>query len=122
LLDAFGSYVVTVTDNLTGCFGVSNAITVTDIDGERNTLFISPNPTTGLMSISFYNDNPTASTNRKIAVYDAKGAQIITKTFTTTGNYGYTTIDLTKYAAGNYSIVLLNDAGKQIASEIVVKY
>ncbi|MEQ1543356.1 MAG: hypothetical protein ABL926_14035, partial [Novosphingobium sp.] len=30
LLDEFGSYQVTVTDVVTGCFGVSNAITVSD--------------------------------------------------------------------------------------------
>ena len=121
LLDDFGSYVVTVTDAVTGCFGVSNSISISDIAGDRSRLFIAPNPTRGIINVAYYSDN-IASQARKIMVYDAKGARLMYKDFTVTGRYGNTDIDLTRFVAGNYTIILTDASGKKLASEVVVKY
>ena len=121
LLDDFGTYIVTVTDNVTGCVGVSNAITVNDIETERNQLFVSPNPTQGTVKVSYYSDN-TASQSRKISVYDAKGALVLNKEFTVTGRYGTVDISLARFANGTYSIVLRDAAGKKLVSKNVLKY
>ena len=121
LLNDFGTYVVTVTDAATGCFGVSNAIAVSDIEGERDRLFVGPNPTNGVIDVSYYSTS-TASQSRMLAVYDAKGARLMFKQFTVTGRYGNTKMDLTRFVAGNYTLVLMDGAGKKLASEIIVKY
>jgi hypothetical protein len=121
LLDEFGSYQVTVTDAATGCFGVSNAISVSDIPLTRDILFITPNPTQGIIRVSYYNSTNTSQA-RKISVYDSKGASLITKDFKVTGVYGTMDIDLTKYVAGTYMIVLRDEAGNKIATEAVIKY
>jgi hypothetical protein len=121
LLEDFGSYVVTVTDVASGCFGVSNAITTNNIDSEIDRLFVGPNPTNGIIRVSYYSPTNT-SQSRTLAVYDAKGARLMFKQFTLTGRYGSADIDLSRFVGGNYSIVLLDGAGKKLASEIVVKY
>ena len=121
LLDEFGTYVVTVTDNTTGCFGISNSILVNDVESQRNKLFVSPNPTQGTVKVSYYSDN-TAPQARKISVYDSKGALLMNKEFTVSGRYGSVDISLAKFANGTYNIVLRDAAGKRIASNSVVKY
>jgi hypothetical protein len=121
LLDDFGTYVVTVTDAVTGCFGVSNSITVSDIEGEKDRLFVGPNPTNGIIRVSYYSATNT-SQSRMLAVYDAKGARLMFKQFTVTGRYGSTDMDLSRFVGGNYTIVLMDAAGKKLASEVVVKY
>ena len=55
-------------------------------------------------------------------LYDAKGARLLFKEFTVTGRYGNTDIDLSRFVAGNYTIILTDAAGKKLASEVVVKY
>jgi hypothetical protein len=121
LLDDFGTYEVTVTDNATGCKGVSNLITINDIESERDKLFIYPNPSVGMIRVSYYSATNTAQA-RTIAVYDSKGAQLMFKNVTMTGRYGFAEIDLSKFVKGTYAVVLLDANGKKVASEKVVKY
>jgi Fungalysin metallopeptidase (M36)/PA domain/Ig-like domain CHU_C associated len=121
LLDDFGSYIVTVTDAVTGCIGVSNAVSVSDIAGTRDQLFVWPNPTTGLVKVSFYS-SAIAPQGYSVNVYDEKGARVLLKDITLTGRYGSANIDITRLAAGNYVIVLLDAAGNKIATDRVVKY
>jgi hypothetical protein len=121
LLDDFGSYVVTVTDMVTGCIGLSNTVSVSDIEGTRDQLFISPNPTTGLIRVSFYSSATTAQ-NYSVQVYDEKGARVIVKDITLTGRYGSANIDLTAFASGTYIVILRDASGNKVASNKVVKY
>jgi Ig-like domain CHU_C associated len=122
LLDDFGTYIVTVTDPLTNCSGVSNSIVVNDIEAERSKLFTSPNPTTGLVTVSYYSTDITTAQTRIINVYDSKGARVITKTVTLVGRYGTTTIDLSKLANDTYVFVIKDASGKKLATQRVVKY
>jgi Fungalysin metallopeptidase (M36)/Ig-like domain CHU_C associated/Secretion system C-terminal sorting domain len=121
LLNGFGAYQVRVTDTITGCFGLSNLVTTSDIEAQRNDLFISPNPTRGIVRVSFYNGTGTNQV-RNIVVYDEKGARIINQQVTfAAGVYSSVSIDLTNVATGNYMLALLNSEGKQIKTKIIVK-
>jgi Ig-like domain CHU_C associated len=121
LLDDFGSYIVTVTDVVTGCAGLSNTVAVSDIEGGRNLLYVFPNPTTGLVKVSFYSST-IAAQGYSVNVYDERGTRVISKEITLTGRYGSANVDLTKFAGGNYIIILKDAAGKKVASSRVVKY
>ena len=121
LLDEFGTYQVIVTDVATGCSGISNTVTVSDITGERNKLFISPNPTQGRVRVSYYS-NTTAAQARVISLYDSKGARIFSKSFNVVGTYGFMDVDLTNFVTGTYMIILRDAVGNKIASEAVIKY
>ena len=122
LLDDFGSYVVTVTDNNTGCFGISNNVFVSDIEGGRATLFIWPNPTTSLVNISYYNLLTTAQ-KHTLQVYDDKGAIVMSKQIAfTAGRYGTATINLSSLANSTYMLVLVDASGKQLVTEKILKY
>jgi hypothetical protein len=121
LLDEFGSYQVTVTDAATGCFGVSNAISVSDIPSTNEQLFASPNPTTGLVKISYYSSTTTPQA-RIVTIYDSKGGKIYSKNLTFIGRYGSVDVDLSKYTEGTYIIVLRDSNGVELATQRVIKY
>ncbi|MEJ7610393.1 MAG: M36 family metallopeptidase [Ferruginibacter sp.] len=121
LLFEFGTYQVTAIDVTTGCAGVSNSVTITDVATDRNQLFISPNPTTGIVNVSYYSST-TAAQARGIEVYDSKGSRVMIRDFSVTGTYGTMILDLTKMVEGTYMIVLRDASGKMIASERVIKF
>ena len=120
LLFEFGAYKVTVTDPATGCAGVSNTVTITDVAGSRNQLFITPNPARDIVRISYYSTVITAQA-RKINVYDSKGGKIMVKDFTVTGRYGTMNLDLSRMIQGTYMIIVRDAAGNKIASERIIK-
>ena len=120
LLDQFGTYQVTAFDVTTGCSGVSNSITVSDIEGQRNRLFISPNPSKGVVKVSFYS-NTTATQARILSLYDSKGLKMLTKSFNVSGIYGFVDLDLSNISNGVYMVILRDAAGNKIAAERVVK-
>ena len=121
LLYDFGTYVVTVTNPVTGCFGVSNAVTIIERPGHHGHLFISPNPTNGPIRVSFYSETVNVQ-NRMISVYDSKGGRLMTENFTISGRYGFMDLDLTGKPAGTYEIILRDETGKKIAEGSVVKF
>jgi hypothetical protein len=121
LLDDFGAYSVTVTDVATGCIGLSNTVSVSDVPGSNDQLFASPNPTNGIVKISYYSST-TAPQARNVDIYDEKGARIIVASLTFTGRYGSVNVDLTKYTKGNYFIILRDASGNKLASQKVIKY
>jgi hypothetical protein len=121
LLDDFGAYSVTVTDVATGCIGLSNTVSVSDVPGSNDQLFASPNPTTGIVKISYYSSATTPQV-RAVDIYDEKGARIIVTSLTFTGRYGSANVDLTPYTKGNYFIILRDASGNKLASQKVIKY
>jgi hypothetical protein len=122
LLNYFGSYQVTATNTLTGCSGTSNAIAVSDIADGRNELFISPNPTRGIIRVTYYNDS-NGPVVRNIAVYDSKGALVLNQVSNFNGaRYGSVELNLQRFASGNYIVVLLDKDGKEIKSKKVMKF
>ncbi len=121
LLDEFGAYSVVVTDVATGCIGLSNSISVSDVAGSNDQLFASPNPTNGIVKISYYSAT-TAPQVRKVDIYDNKGARIIVTNLTFAGRYGSANVDLTNFSKGNYFIILRDASGNKLASQKVIKY
>ena len=122
LLDDFGSYIVTVTDVATNCAGISNAVSVSDIEGARGTLFIWPNPTSGLVKVSFYNSTSTPQ-SYTVNVFDERGARVMVKDITlTAARYASADLDLTGFAKGTYVVILRDASGNKVASNKVVKY
>ena len=121
LLLAFGTYQVKITDPVTGCFGLSNTITITDIAQGRTQLFISPNPTQGIIYISYYSSSTTAPQARQISIFDGKGDRVMVKGFSVSGNYGTMQMDMSKLSNGTYMVVLMDASGKRIVSSRIVK-
>ncbi len=121
LLDEFGAYQVTVTDVATGCIGLSNTVSVADAPTTNERLFVAPNPTTGVVSLSYFNNNTTAQMY-KVQVYDRKGTRVRSESVTLAGRYGSTTINLSTLATGSYIITLRDNAGKKLASQSILKY
>jgi hypothetical protein len=121
LFDDFGTYQVTVTGVPSGCTATSNSIAITDIAGDRNHLFISPNPTNGMINIHFYSSTAGAQA-RMVSVYTASGQRILNKAFAITGIYGNMQLDLSAYPPGTYLVVLMDASNNKIASGGVVKF
>jgi hypothetical protein len=122
LLNNFGSYQVTATNTVTGCSGISNTIAVADVADGRNELYISPNPTQGIIRVTYYNDS-NGPVVRNIAVYDSKGALVLNQVSNFNGaRYGSVELNLQRFASGNYLVVLLDKDGKEIKSKKVMKF
>jgi hypothetical protein len=120
IVDEFGSYQVSATDPVTGCLGISNTLVIADNPNTREKLLIAPNPTRGLLTVTYYSENVNTQ-NRNIHVYDEKGSRIIVRAFAITGRYGIMNIDLTRYPKGTYVVVLSDANGKQITNAKVIK-
>lgn len=120
LFNAFGTYQVTVTNVASGCTATSNTIAVTDIAGERDRLFIRPNPTSGIIYVSYYSSTPAAQA-RIINVLDSKGSRLMSKAYSTTGAYGQMMLDLSGLVSGVYMIELTDGANKRIKVDQVIK-
>ncbi len=120
LFNDFGTYAVTVTNNVTGCSGSSNAVTVTDIINERNKLFVTPNPAQSNIDIYYYSST-TAPQARTVSLYTSTGQRIMIKAFTPSGIYGKMTLDISHLPTGTYRIMLMDGSNKKIASAGVVK-
>jgi hypothetical protein len=117
-VDLYGTYQVRVTDNVTGCFGVSNVVTVKDSASGR--LFVYPNPNKGVFQVRYYNPGG-ANTSRVLTVYDDKGGRVFSKQYSTTAIYERMDVNLSEYAAGTYMLELRDAGGKRIASGKVRK-
>jgi hypothetical protein len=122
LLNEFGTYQVIVTDPATNCSGNSNTVVVNDIVNDRDKLFVAPNPTTGLVTVTYYGSSSTAPQARIINIYDEKGVRVFTKSVTLIGTYGSTTVDISKFPSGTYVFVIRDSAGKKLSKTSVVKY
>ncbi len=121
ILYDFGAYQVSVIDVATGCTGVSNVVTIVDDLSLRNHLFISPNPATDFINVSYYSSTVAAQA-RTLELYDGKGARVMIKDYSTTGIYGNMRVDISKFVGGTYMIVLRDASGKKIASDRFVKH
>ncbi len=121
LLDDFGSYIVTVKDVATGCTGISNAITVSDVADEIVRMFVSPNPSRGVVRVSYYSNAATTQA-KSLNVYDGKGARVLVKELDAIPlRYGFVNIDMTNWQNDTYIFVLLDASGKNVGSQKVVK-
>jgi hypothetical protein len=120
LFNAFGTYQVTVTNVASGCTATSNTIVVSDIAAERDRLFIYPNPTHGVVYVSYYSSSASAQA-RILNLYDSKGSRLMSKVYSTTGAYGQMKLDLSGLVAGVYMVELTDGSNKRIKIDQVIK-
>ncbi|MEQ1638974.1 MAG: T9SS type A sorting domain-containing protein [Methylococcales bacterium] len=113
-----GNYIVTVTAP-TGCVVVSSSA-FTPSATIPQTLFIFPNPSTGIFNVS-YNNGGSNLTARTLNVYDSKGAKVFSESYSLNVPFGNMKVDISKYAKGLYYVVLNDSNGKKLASAAVEK-
>jgi hypothetical protein len=103
---------ITPTDGRIQVFKVSGGI----LEIEENSMIIYPNPTDGILTISF---KVSENVNANLGVYDLNGKKcidVLTDNFPT-GKYSYT-VDLGNLGIGTYTAVLITDSPK---NQIIAK-
>lgn len=111
-VNGIGDYYVVVTD-INGCSATSNTLTIGD--SVITKLFIYPNPSSGIFHVN-YHSVAGSSTTRTLNIYDAKGARVLSKTYTITGAYQVMDVDLRSGGSGIYMVQLIDGNGKAIAT------
>jgi hypothetical protein len=119
-VNTLGTYRVVVTDQATGtCINQSNLVTITASPSNR--LFIFPSPNDGQFKVTYYNDG-SSSFKQGITIYDRYGRQVYEKVFDVTQSYQLHDIDLRRYSAGIYYVVLRDAKGKKIKTgEVMIR-
>jgi Ig-like domain CHU_C associated/Secretion system C-terminal sorting domain len=112
-IDALGNYTLKVS-NANGCVGTSNVVSISDSAQQK--MFVYPNPSTGKFQVRYLSDVNNLSP-RKIVIFNAAGAKVYTASFVMFGGYTAMNIDLTSVASGIYYIHLMDNDGKQLATE-----
>jgi hypothetical protein len=83
-------------------------------DSVSGTLFIYPNPNSGLFQVRYYSV-PGNVLPRGLTIYDAKGSRVMTQHFTITAPYARMDVDLRAYGKGIYWIELGDLNGNRLA-------
>ena len=71
---------------------------IEEIDAEENSVEVFPNPTTGLLNISFENSDLGGY---NVEIYDALGRLVASENVNASGNY---TMDISAYPEGLYVV------------------
>ncbi len=117
-VEDIGAYQVTATDANGFCSSRSSLVTVAD--SVTNHVFIYPNPSNGVFTVSYYNvrRNGNQVNAQNITVYDTRGARVYSKTFDVAPSaYPLLKVDLRPIASGAYIVVLNDGYGNRIAAE-----
>jgi Secretion system C-terminal sorting domain/HYR domain len=113
-----GNYSVRVTAP-TGCVVVSSSVFTASANVPQ-TLFIFPNPNSGIFNVS-YNNGGANLTARTLNVYDGKGAIVFSRSYSVNVPFGNMRVDISQHAKGQYYVVLTDSNGKKLASAAVQK-
>jgi hypothetical protein len=116
-IDGLGEYAVGVID-VNGCIGLSNTVTISD--SSNNSLFIYPNPNTGLFQVRYYEKQKGISNPRVMNIFDAKGSRVHQQQFITNNPFGRMDVNVGKLGRGVYVIELLDAGGVRLATGKVV--
>ncbi|HEV7780185.1 MAG TPA: HYR domain-containing protein [Chitinophagaceae bacterium] len=114
-VDDAGVYKVVYTDP-NGCVNTSADMVVSVL--RSSGFYVYPNPNNGQFLVRYYNEPGEKATVR---VFDAKGARIYEKAFTTSLAYSPISIQLpTTLQDGGYIVEVINAAGKRIGSKRIL--
>jgi hypothetical protein len=118
-LDGIGSYTVTVT-NTTGlaCSNTSPAVAIGD--SATSKLFIYPSPNNGNFRVVYY--SPGTNVKNTLTIYDSKGALVLNQVYTLNSPYQAMNVDMSRNRGGLFRVVLINAAGKKVATGTVSIY
>ncbi|MBK9570066.1 MAG: T9SS type A sorting domain-containing protein [Chitinophagaceae bacterium] len=115
-VEALGTYSVAIQETFTGGLVCSNQSADVIIGATvSSNLFIFPSPNDGNFTVSYYNADG-ASTQRKITIFDSKGAMVYNRQFNITGPYTLIPINLQNANRGIYYVVVGNATGKKLAT------
>lgn len=105
-VDQQGFYTATVTNSL-GCTSLLSA-GITIADSTNNSLFITPNPSTGQFKVRLFS-GINISLTRTVNVYDTKGARVYTRYYSVSTPYESMDVNMINQNPGLY-IVEVGDA------------
>lgn len=111
-----GTYHVIYTDP-NGCVNTSPSITVSAL-GSGN-LFVYPSPNNGRFQVRFFNSEQEAA---HISVFDAKGALVYKRQYTTALPYTQLDVELNNMPSGNYLVMVNGGGGRLIGSKWITVY
>jgi hypothetical protein len=114
--------VYTVVATIGSCTSVPATITISDSASSR--LFIYPSPNNGQFTISYYSPGSSTAnpTVQYITIYDSYGRRVLNDTYTVTQPYQLHKMDMRRYGAGVYYVVLREANGNKIRTgEVVVR-
>lgn len=113
-VNKLGTYKAVVTDQATGtCVNQSNTITIDALPSDK--LFLFPSPNDGRFTVTYFNAQGV-STTQGVTIYDAYGRRVYDNTFAVNQAYQLHKIDIRRYGAGIYTVVIRDYAGKKIKS------
>ncbi len=119
-VDGLGEYTVTVFD-INGCRGdAANPVVITD--SLNTSLFIYPNPNTGVFQVRYHDRNKGVASPRFMNVYDSKGARVFSSRFVVNNPFGRMDVDLRKLSKGVYVIDLVDAGGVRMETGKVIIY
>jgi subtilisin-like proprotein convertase family protein len=116
-VDRLGNYSVRIID-VNGCSHTSPLLAITDSLSSR--LFVYPNPNQGQFQVRYHSALGNSSLPRMLAIYDAKGALVMTQTYTIGKPYDRMDVDFRNLSKGVYAINLLDRNGKRLAHGKVI--
>ncbi len=115
-VNSMGNYSVMVT-NANGCSRTSSLLAITDSTMGR--LFAYPNPAVNNFQVR-YHSTVNDQQPRTLKVYDSKGAEVYSIRQVIFGAYTPIMVNTATLSNGVYSIYLIDNSGKQLASGQVV--
>lgn len=113
-VEQIGTYRVRVQETFTSgavCSALSSDIVIDAKVSDK--LFIFPSPNDGRFTVSYYN-SAGANTQRRIVIFDAKGAKVYDRQFNINGPYTLMNIDLRAAQRGIYIVVVGDAAGNKL--------
>ena len=119
-IDGLGEYTLDVVD-VNGCAGSSSA-SVIITDSLNTSLFIYPNPNTGVFQVRYHDRNKGVASPRFMNVYDSKGARVFSSRFVVNNPFGRMDVDLRKLSKGVYVIDLVDAGGVRMETGKVIIY
>ncbi|MBS1510527.1 MAG: T9SS type A sorting domain-containing protein [Bacteroidetes bacterium] len=116
-VNELGTYSVVAT--IGTCTSVPANITISDSASSK--LFIYPSPNDGQFTVAYYNQGG-GSTKQTVTIYSSKGERVYTNQFTVAQVYQLLNVNIRKYGAGVYYVVLSDVNGKVIKrGEVLVR-